>query len=505
MKVNTEIPVRFEKVEDYDSRFQKVKIWLMHLGKNYNNSNFDAEVVIESMNTLKNTPILGYIEESRLGDKDFKGHELELVVEDGEVKDKYIGQAFGVIPENCNPRFEKKAGDTGELLDFLVVDGLLWTKFDDAISILNESGEVQQSMELHKEYDGYWDEEGYFNFTKFSFYGACMLGKNVSPAMQKASVEKVFSTNAIQDVITKKLEEFHEFSMSHSKEVEHQMTLEEILAKYSVTAESLTEKGIVVEDFTMEELEVKIQESFDTTDPEPTDPEPNPEAQPEDIDPEPEPEPVDPEPELENESKVYHKFALAHDDIRNQLYGQVQDYVEGNEIGDRYDFWISKVYDDHIILQDEYTNKLYKVAYSKDNDLVSLNSHVEVYASYLTVEEKGALELMRSNFEVISQENEELKTFQKDIFKAQHESQVEELFTQFSKLTDEDVADIKENVHQFTVEEVEAKLFELLGRKTATFSKKETASPSKIQLKFDSIKQERTSVDHFFEKHGIKR
>ena len=42
------IPVSFEKIADYiqdDSRFTKVKIWLMHTGLNYNKSIFDKEVV----------------------------------------------------------------------------------------------------------------------------------------------------------------------------------------------------------------------------------------------------------------------------------------------------------------------------------------------------------------------------------------------------------------------------------------------------------------------------
>ena len=40
-------PVMFEKVEDIESvdgRFTKVRIWLMHLGENFNGSVFEKEV-----------------------------------------------------------------------------------------------------------------------------------------------------------------------------------------------------------------------------------------------------------------------------------------------------------------------------------------------------------------------------------------------------------------------------------------------------------------------------
>lgn len=208
--VQKSIPVLFETVEQIDTRFQKVKIWLMHLGQNYNNSVFTKESVESALDTLKNTPILGYIEESKLGEKDFRGHEVEIVVEGGDLKAKYIGQAFGVIPENCNPRFEVKKGDYDNDLEYLVVDGLMWTKFEDGVNILNSHGEVAQSMELHDDYDGYWNEDGSFVFTRFSFYGACLLGQNILPAMQQASVEVSFAQNfkVYENEIARKLDEF---------------------------------------------------------------------------------------------------------------------------------------------------------------------------------------------------------------------------------------------------------------------------------------------------------
>src|SRR5690606_37297413 len=82
-------------------------------------------------------------------------------------------------------------------------------------------------------------------------------------------------------------------------------------------------------------------------------------------------EPVEPVVDPEPNEKVFHKFALAHDDIRNILWEQVNDYVEAKQLGERWDFWIQKVYDDHFILQDEYKGTLYKVEYSKENDTIT--------------------------------------------------------------------------------------------------------------------------------------
>lgn len=518
--VNTKLPVRFEEVESYDSRFQKVKIWLMHLGKNYNGSIFSKESVLNALDTLKNTPILGYIEESKLGDKDFAGHEVELVVEDGKVKEKYIGQAFGVITESCNPRFEFKEGDNGEILEYLVVDGLIWTKFDDAFSILKDRGEVAESMELHDDYDGFWDEEGWFNFTKFSFYGACMLGFDVPPAMQRASVEMVFSKDSIQEQISKKLEEFSLLMNSkQNKVVNNQMTLEELLAKYSVTVEDLTAKGINAEEFSIEDLEVKIQESF-TSEPETTEstePE-NPEFTEGNTDntdgsePEGEPEPEfqqdNTEPVVEpvtEPQKFSLSFELSHDDIRSQMWNKIDSFMAEKGLGDDW-YYIVSVFDSNVIVQNDFGNKYYKVDYNKANDEITFGEVTEVYPMFLTLEEKYGLEMMRANFEEFEKENTRLKEFEAKILEEQRKAEIESIFArpEFSKLTDEDLAPIKETLDKFDAKGLESKLYEILGRKNATkFSANKKQEPQKVAIKIDSENEPKSSYAHILKRQGL--
>ena len=81
-------------------------------------------------------PILGYVvNELDDEDKDFKGHEHELRITDTDVKYLYAGQAYGVIPESCNPRWVIKDDGTGTEREYLRVDGLIWTKFGDPVDI----------------------------------------------------------------------------------------------------------------------------------------------------------------------------------------------------------------------------------------------------------------------------------------------------------------------------------------------------------------------------------
>lgn len=525
--VRKTVPVRFEKVDQIDTRFQKVKIWLMHLGQNYNNSIFTKEAVEEAMETLKNTPILGYVEESRLGDKDFRGHEVELVVESGEFKTRYIGQAFGVIPENCNPRFETKKGDFDNDLEYLVVDGLMWTKFDDGVDILNKHGEVGQSMELDDDYDGYFNEDGAFVFTRFAFYGACLLGQDVAPAMQRASVEKSFSANVnvYQEEIARKLQEFQvAYSNKQDKEVEQEMTLEELLAKYSTTVEALAEKGVAVDTFSIEDLEAKLEEVFAADNQEDEEVE-QPETQME-ADGEAEGEGSDgdegegeAEQEFSNEGEGEGKadadqepqkftlsFELSHDDIRSQLYSGLDQHIASAIGSDAEWSWnyIVSVYDSHIITEDDYGQKFHKVEYSREGDSITLGSVSEVFATFLTADEKGALELMRSTYADYEKENAELKEFQAGVLRGQHEALADEVISQFDKLSDEDVAEIRENIHNFTLEQIESKCFELVGRKTTKFSAPKHQSYSmKIAVKPNQDSDNPSGYAHLFKKHGL--
>lgn len=193
----TSLPISFSvnnEISDKNNRFINVTIDVLHTGLNYNGSIFSKEVVDENIETIKNTPILGFITEVPFDDKDFKGHEYVITKTKNGVKRKYIGEAFGMIPESCNPRWIIKTTDSGVEREFLQVDGILWSKFQDAADIMLNDIEKPQSMELFPyDIDGYEDEDENFVFTKFSFDGCCILGSSKEPAMENAKIEVQFT------------------------------------------------------------------------------------------------------------------------------------------------------------------------------------------------------------------------------------------------------------------------------------------------------------------------
>lgn len=196
------------EISDNDTRFLNVTIDVMHTNENLNGSFFAKEVVDEYVDTIKNTPVLGFITyDSYTKESDYKGHEYVIKrIEDG-IERTYAGHAYGVIPESCNPRWTTKMCDDGVEREFLQVDALLWEKFSDATSILRRDSEKAESMEIDvSSIEGYDDEEdGLFHFTKFRFDGACILGEGVQPAMTGANVT-INEVNFSADEFTKHLQ-----------------------------------------------------------------------------------------------------------------------------------------------------------------------------------------------------------------------------------------------------------------------------------------------------------
>lgn len=188
-----------KNIEEYsnnvvgDMRFTKVRITLLHTGENLNGSIFTKEAIEKALPTLKNVPILGYIKYNEDVSQDFREHEWEITLKAGEIEEKYIGSAYGVIPESNNAKFEKITDKDGVEREYLIVDGLMWNRFDDAVNILNRDIFKSQSMEISENYKGYWNDDGYFVFTDFQFDGACILGDDYPPAMIGANITTNFS------------------------------------------------------------------------------------------------------------------------------------------------------------------------------------------------------------------------------------------------------------------------------------------------------------------------
>lgn len=446
-EVDRHVPVVFQVLNEFDDRFMRVKIWLMHTGQNYNGSVFEKEHVEKAIPSLANTPILGYIEDKG-GQEDYTDHRMILVREDGDIKMKYIGQAFGVIPQDNNAQFEVRVGDDGVAREYLTCEGLIWQKWETPTEIMNRDLVKSQSMEVHHDYEGFWnDQTGLFHFTNFKFFGACILGNGVMPAMNSATIEREFAIDSLQEEIHTKMEEFKLVYSKYQQSLEDdtntitdkegddmQDKLLELLAKYSLTEEAIQAKGFKLEDYTSEdELDAKLAEFAGE---EETPATPN--------------EPVV-EPVVEPVTPVE---------------------PDGGNVAD--DFAVQ----------------------------------VEALNTELT-SVKGEFETMKAEFEALKQthatleaEAQELRSYKSSKIADERQTQEDELFEQFSgQVSEEEIEGIKAVASQMEIADIEKELFAIVGRKSAKFTRKEPQSTN-VKVGFNKDKNTDTSgYGYILEKH----
>lgn len=462
-EINRIIPIRFEKVQDYsiaDTRFTKVKIKMMHLGLNFNNSIFNKEVVDEAISTLYNTPILAYVEKNGDGEDDFSDHRQELSIENGSIKITYKCIPFGVIGESCNPRYENYTAEDGVERTYLVVDGLIWNKIDHS-DIFTRDIIKDASMELTENYSGKYDEDNHFVFTKIEFDGICALGNNVEPAMKGANIEVNFALNEIQA----KLEQFNKcFSNQSSgnetnnskkgeKEILDNEKIESILKELSINKADINFE--ITEAMTENELREKIQ--------------------------------------IFTENKSSAKIIIASEPTKFSTYNEKRELLrnamkqeekrdDNGNLEHYLGFWIADFDDSYVYVEkEEYNGKEWsyekgRLGYAISENSVSTTSEFEpMIVKWLTAEEYAEIEKMRSayeSFEKNKSEFERLQNFERDTLKDQRDNDLKILFKRFDeKLADcEEYKALKDSNLDISIKDIELKCFAMIGKITTKFS-----------------------------------
>lgn len=429
---NLNVPVLFQTIKDFnveDTRFTKVKIWLMHLDENLNGTSFTQEAVMNAIPTLAYTPIMGMIE-----DGDFLGHEQELIVEGDDYRLKTLTQAYGVIPEFNNAQFEDRVGDDGVTRTYLTVDGLLWNKWEDAIDAINsKQGKTGQSMEIIVQAYTVPDEDGVIGIERFQFDGACLLGDAVKPAMVSSNVELAFS-----DKVDKTIKE---------KLAVYAKSLEEGGNKLELDKLQTTKDDKFEENPDGTENEPVVEEPVETPEEgapeEPTEPEQEPEVTPEEPETEPTPDPEDTEPEPAPEESE----EPSEDPAPKEPEQDEEPKEEDNE---------TKVVKEETIAEARKQRK------EAEDKVAPVGERIVVGENVYTIEE--ATDLIK--------QYEELK-------KELHEASVDSLFDKYSsELTEEDMKTLKEDAYSKDIETLETLIFATIGKNKFSKQNKENSSVS---------------------------
>lgn len=510
--MNQRYPVSFIKKGEYESsdfRFIDVSIDVMHTGANLNKTSFTKDAINKAVPTIRNTPILGYVvDELDEEDKDFKGHEHELRITDKDVKYVYAGQAYGVIPESCNPRWIVKDDGTGIEREYLRVDGLIWTKFSDPVDIFTRDGTKNHSVELTDMACGPADKNGNVPVGSFKFDGCCILSTtdpSIKPAMTGSCVTANFSVEDITAQIRDRLYEYQAIQQNYTAQNDNPSD-EEKGDTTPMNENEIKTPGV-------EENQVPAENTVAHTEPagnEATPPNENTVTEPaaapaeENAAPTTEPEPAPAEPAgtentapTENEPAAGAEFTLSANQLRDEIYNALLKV----QVPSRWDsdcmipkYWLTDILDSEVIVTDSGTYQLMGIPYSMNGDNVVLD-YANIKRKKVTYEDWDEGDVMpglitmfstltdklvelSDSFTKAANEVSEIKpkleAYQKaeeDAVVAAEKAKRDELFSVMDEKlgADAEYIALKEN-KEISYSDLETKCYALVGRKSAEFS-----------------------------------
>lgn len=203
-RINLNCKLSFFSNENEDSRFQNVKLKIVHAGENAKGLNITQEAINNAKETLKNIPIVAYIKRDEEGEAlDFEGHKIIVKIVQGEdgltLKKYYEERPIGLIPESTTITDELDE-DNDKL--YTCATGKVWTAYsNEALDLLREADEKSVSMEIiiHER-----DENKVI--TSFSFQGITVLGDDIEPGIEGANIVTYSLGNL--DVYRKEIQEF---------------------------------------------------------------------------------------------------------------------------------------------------------------------------------------------------------------------------------------------------------------------------------------------------------
>lgn len=469
---------------EVNSSFDTGVLRIAYTNKNRNGSYISKEVFEKCMDTIHNVPIVcNYCRE----DDSIGGHDMDVAYDnDGNIKLVNLTTPIGVVPESAEPYWEIVAENNGEMHEYLCTDVLLW-KRQDVYEKLKRDGVTSESMEITVK-DGERDKDGTYVIKDFEFTAFCILGDDVEPCFESASLE-VFSHSEFKEEMEKMMAELKEtYSMvvtpSGDDDTHPQISaeggngkLEEklaIVAEYGLNAEEL---DFSLEEMSEDELREKLEgmkEEFSKAEEVVED------AVAED------------EPAAEPEEK----FELDRN-MRDNMHRAVRDLAvtkcrwSGEECPK---YWLEDfdVEAKYAYCYDEDDGLLYRFAYSMDGDNIVLDeaSKTRMKLAYVEYVDGEANSSSASVFEMVEDicermskkadanenaanekinslnaELEELRKFKMDVENEADANARAEIFSRFAELDGEEAYEaVKADSLVYNLEELEEKCFAILGR-----------------------------------------
>lgn len=173
----------------------QIKVLYVSDEPNRNKTVITKEVAKKMANSLPGCPIVGFYNKEQ---KDFEEHNRIIELKDGVWEMSDITRPFGFVDLNAKVWFQKFIDDNEVEREYLMTEGTIWNKvYPEANRILTNGN--NQSMELYEPtLDGYWTQNENSNTDFFIINDAiisklCILGEDVEPCFEGAQIKPYFT------------------------------------------------------------------------------------------------------------------------------------------------------------------------------------------------------------------------------------------------------------------------------------------------------------------------
>lgn len=455
-----------------NSSFDHGDLRIAYTGKNRNGSFISKASFEAAVPSMFGCPVVAnYIRE----DNEIGSHDGELVEDsNGNVKYVNITQPVGFVPPGARYWWDT-VEDDGVIHQYLNTEVILW-KRQEAYEKIKENGITKHSMEITVN-DGEMHDD-YYQINDFEFTAFCLLG-TAEPCFESSALF-TFNKNDMKEQFDEMLKEFKLAFASDlaEKEVSPNMNkLQELLDKYNLKVEDLE---FEVENLSDEELEAKFSEVYDQA----GDPENEPAAEPVQDDFTVEEPVVEPETEPSTEEENF--------ELESQIANQLREAISAETIVDEnygyeyHRYWMID-YDrdaNEVYFEDVMNGfNLYGAPYSFNGDNIVINfdgSKRKKYAIVDFVEGEQTFthkEIYDSILAGTKKKCDELSNQLKEFKDARHKEEADELFERFEEKLGNmpEFKELKDSFAEHTIEELEDKLYSLVGREQFKYTKNNSA------------------------------
>ena len=397
-----------------NSEFTKATINIFHKGENRNGSFITEEAMHKMGKTLLGVPVIGEF----LQDKNqIGGHGGKLVITDDGFEMIETTECMGFVDPRTEPFFRDYTETDGVTVNtYMCANVILWTGRFGFLQRELEKG-LKQSMEIGVKHGEFDSNTGYYVIKDAYFQALCLLGEGVEPCFSASSVQLNYSNKESDETYKEMIDAFKKY------------TVKELGGETMPEAEAIQEVQEVQEVEAPEVVEETVEETVEGT--------------------------IE---VVENEEVVVEE-AIEESTEEPVAVEEGAEFEAPEAEESATEEVVEEVAEETV--EDE------------EEVVVTEDSEPEVDYQARIEELEMALAEATRELEAVKAENARLAEFEATVKAEQRKGQEEALFAQFASLEGfEGYAELVENAKQYSIEDLETKLFALLGKKNFSMTNK---------------------------------